>query len=185
MPRNLPIGVFAMLSLGAACMLLAGCATDLGTGDHVVKELKQSYPITVGKLVSAQMDTSKRLRIYLQICQDATQNHVVCDESSFRVLAMVEADKKKILHRLADRYLQEGKEYPVYVYGPMCEGWEEMVIVPHCQKAVAIGIFDPHLQEYIVYSTLHGSGSFVESDGFNSFLEVTGKAVGTAKKVVK
>ncbi len=169
-----------------ACVLIPqGCATDLGTGRRVVDTLQNSYPITVGRLVTAQLDTRHRLRVYLQICEDADADGPVCSEESLRVLAMVEADKKSLLERIANRYLEAGREKPVYVYGPMCDGMQEMILVPRCQLAVALSIWDPYLRDYVVYSTLHGSGSFLESDGFGTFLEVTGRAAGIARKAAK
>jgi hypothetical protein len=144
-----------------------------------------THPITVGRLVEARMDTSHRLRVYLQICEDATPEGIVCSDDARRVLAMVEAKRKSLLQRLADRYLKDGRERPVYVYGPICDGLEEMILVPRCQIAVAMGIWDPYLQDYVIYSTLHGSGSFVESEGFNTLMEVTGRAAGIARKASK
>ena len=88
------------------------------------------------------------------------------------------------LRRLAERYLIEGRDKPVYIYGPMCDGMEEMVVVPRCQNAIALGVWDPYLNDYIVYSTLHGD-SVMESEGFQSFLEVTGKAAGVVRKAAK
>ncbi|MEN8183839.1 MAG: hypothetical protein ABFS46_15025 [Myxococcota bacterium] len=163
---------------------LLGCATDLGTGNAVVTDLRTSYPTTVGRLVTAYLDPSRRLRVYLQICADAGPDGPICSEEDLRVLAMVESNRKKLLQRLAGRYLQDGRDKPVYVYGPMCEGFEEMIVVPRCQNAVAIGIWDPHLQDYVVYSTLHGD-SILESEGFSSFLEATGTAAGVVKKASK
>lgn len=170
---------------GLGSLLLTACATDLGTGSRVVETLMASHPITVGKLVEAHMDTSDRLRVYLQICEDATAEGIVCAEDSRRVLAMVEADRKSLLRRLADRYLKDGKDHPVYVYGPICDGLEEMILVPRCQIAVAMGIWDPYLRDYVIYSTLHGSGSFVESEGFSTLMEVTSRAAGIARKAAK
>ncbi len=166
----------------ALATLLPACATDLGTGSRVISELQESYPITVGRLVDAHMDTRHRLRVYLQICQDAGPEGMVCADDDLRVLALVEADKKSLLERLAQRYLADGRDKPVYVYGPLCDGFGEMIVVPRCQTAVALGIWDPRLRDYVLYSTLHGSGSLIESDGFNTFLEVTGKAAGLARK---
>jgi hypothetical protein len=175
----------AALLLVLGTPVLAGCATNLGTGSHVIASLEATYPITVGRLVAAQLDTSHRLRVYLQICEDADAQGPVCSEESLRVLAMVEADKKSLLQRIASRYLEEGRDHPVYVYGPLCEGLQEMILVPRCQLAVALSIWDPHLEDYVVYSTTHGSGSFIESEGFNTFLEVTGRAAGIVKKAAK
>ena len=174
-----------VLCMLAVAVMLSACATDLGTGKKAVAELEQTYPITVGRLVKAEMDTSRRLRIYLEICEEGVDGELACHENTMRVLAMVEAEKKSILERLANRYLPEGTDRPIYVYGPMCDGLKEMVIVPHCQTAIAVGVWDPALREYVIYSPMHGSGSFVESEGFNTFLKVTGKAVGTAKKAVR
>ncbi|UCE85879.1 MAG: hypothetical protein JSU66_16390 [Deltaproteobacteria bacterium] len=169
----------------AASFLLSGCATNLGIGVQTVKQLEASYPITVGRLVEAHMDTGSRLRVYLQLCQDLGIAGMACSDDDLRILAVVEAEKKSLLRRLAERYLDEGREKPVYVYGPMCEGLEEMILVPRCQHAVALGVWDPYLQDYVLYSTEHGSGSLIESEGFNTFLELTGKAVGIAKKAAK
>ena len=171
--------------LALASLLLPSCATDLGTGADIARTLRQSYPITVGRLVEAYMDTSHRLRVYLQLCQDLGMEGMVCSEDDLRILAVVEAEKRGVLHRLAERYLEKGRDRPVYVYGPTCEGMEEMILVPRCQMAVALGVYDPHLKDYVLYSTLHGSGSLVESEGFHTFLELTGKAVGLAKKAAK
>ncbi len=178
----------SLLAAGAALALVAlpGCATNLGTGDTVVAELHTSFPTTVGKLVDAHMDTRHRLRVYLQICEDAgPDDGPVCSDDGLRVLALVEARKKRVLERLAHRHLVNGAERPVYVYGPMCEGFEEMILVPRCQHAVAIGVWDPYLRDYVVYSTQHGNGSFVESEGFETFLDLTGRAAGLARKAVR
>lgn len=173
-----------LASLLLALPLLA-CATDLGTGTDVVRNLEQAYPITVGRLVAATMDTGHRLRVYLQICEDEGPAGPICREDGVRVLAMVEANKKSLLQRIADRYLEAGKSKPVYVYGPRCEGLEEMILVPRCQSALALGIWDPHLEDYVFYSTLHGSGGMIESEGFNTFLEVAGRAAGIVKKAAR
>lgn len=165
-------------------LLSTSCTTNLGTGSKVVYSLKTSYPITVGRLVAAKLDPSRRLRVYLQICQDANDEGPVCSNDDLRVLAMVESGEKRLLKRLAERYLVEGKDKPVYVYGPMCEGLEEMILVPRCQKALAIGIWDPNLRDYVVYSTLHGD-SVLQSEGFENFLEVTGKATSVVRKAAK
>lgn len=175
----------ALLALILGTPIVGGCATNLGTGTDVVATLEASFPITVGRLVTAQLDTGHRLRVYLQICEDADAHGPVCSEDSLRVLAMVEANKKSLLRRLAERYLEEGRDHPVYVYGPLCEGLQEMILVPRCQVAVALSIWDPHLEDYVVYSTAHGSGSFLESEGFNTFLELTGRAAGIMKKAAK
>jgi predicted small secreted protein len=169
----------------AAALLLPACATNLGTGSRIAHLIETTYPITVGRLVEAHMDTGHRLRVYLQLCQDIGLGGLVCSEDDLRILAVVEAEKKSLLHRLAERYLDEGREKPIYVYGPMCEGLEEMILVPRCQTAVALGVWDPYLKDYVLYSTLHGSGALVESAGFNTFLELTGKAVGIIKKAAK
>lgn len=173
------------LTVVLTAFLLGGCATDLGTGSNVVESLLKTHPITVGRLVEARMDTNQRLRVYLQICEDATPEGVVCSDDGLRVLAMVEANRRSLLKRLAERYLQDGRDHPVYVYGPICDGLEEMILVPRCQIAVAMGIWDPYLQDYVIYSTLHGSGSFVESEGFSTLIEVTGRAAGLARKAAR
>jgi hypothetical protein len=173
-----------MILAVAATSLLSGCAHDLGTGSKVVADLKTSYPTTVGKLVTAYLDPSRRLRVYLQICRDADAAGPVCLEDDLRVLAMVESGRKSLLERLAGRYLQDGSDKPVYVYGPMCDGFEEMILVPRCQNAMAIGIWDPHLRDYVVYSTLHGD-SLIQSEGFENFIEATGMAAGVVKKAAK
>ena len=172
-------------ALASLLLLFPGCATNLGTGTEVVQDLSTHYPITVGRLVTAHLDPSKRLRVYLQICQDAGPDGPVCSEDDLRVLAMVESNRESLLKRLVERYLEAGKEQPIYVYGPMCEGMSEMILVPRCQTALALGIWDPLLRDYIVYSTLHGTGSFLESEGFDTFLEVTGRASGLARTAAK
>lgn len=166
-------------------LLCVACATNLGTGSSIAEEITATYPITVGRLVDAHMDTRHRLRVYLQICQDAGPDGMVCSEDDMRVLALVEADRKSLLERIAQRYLADGRDKPVYVYGPLCDGFGEMIVVPRCQTAVALGIWDPRLRDYVLYSTLHGSGSLIESEGFNAFLEVTGKAAGLVRKAAK
>ena len=163
-------------------MLLGGCAKDLGTGPEVVLALQDDYPITVGRLVEAHMDTTNRLRVYLEICEDAGPDGPICEENSLRVLALVQANKKSLLQRISERYLTAGRHMPVYVYGPRCEGIGEMILVPRCQQALAMGIWDPHLRDYVFYSTRHGSDSLLESEGFNTFLEVTGRAAGILRK---
>lgn len=173
------------LLVAAGLLLLTACATNLGTGSRTLRALENEYPITVGRLVETHMDTSRRLRVYLQLCQDLGTAGMVCSEDDLRILAVVEGQKKSLLKRLAERYLDEGRDKPVYVYGPMCEGIEEMILVPRCQMAVALGVWDPYLQDYVLYSTLHGSGSLIESDGFNLFLEMTGTAVGIVKKAAR
>lgn len=181
---------FAVRTIWGAILIvsslsLSSCATDLGTGSNVVEMLMASHPITVGRLVEAHMDTSDRLRVYLQICEDATPEGIVCSEEGRRVLAMVEADRRSLLKRLAERYLKDGRDHPVYVYGPICHGLEEMILVPRCQIAVAMGIWDPYLEDYVIYSTLHGSGSFLESEGFGTLMEVTSRAAGIARKAAR
>jgi hypothetical protein len=178
------LALVATLAALGVTLLLTGCAHDLGTGSKVVADLKTSYPTTVGKLVTAYLDPSRRLRVYLQICRDADAEGPVCLDEDLRVLAMVESGEKSLLERLAGRYLQDGSGRPVYVYGPMCEGFEEMILVPRCQNAMAIGIWDPNLKDYVVYSTLHGD-SLIQSEGFENFLEVTGRAAGVVKKAAK
>lgn len=173
-----------LLALVVATLVATGCGHNLGTGNQVVADLRTSYPTTVGKLVTAYLDPSRRLRVYLQICRDADAQGPVCLDNDLRVLAMVESSRKSLLERLATRYLQDGGDKPVYVYGPMCEGFEEMILVPRCQNALAIGIWDPHLRDYVVYSTLHGD-SVLESEGFENFLEATGKAAGVVRKAAK
>ena len=140
----------------------------------------------MGRLVDAHMDTKHRLRIYLQICQDAAPDgSMVCGDDDLRVMALVEANKRSLLERIAERYLNDGRDKPVYVYGPRCDGFEEMIVVPRCQTAVALGIWDPRLRDYVLYSTHHGSGALVDSEGFNSFLEVTGRAAGIVRKAAR
>jgi hypothetical protein len=164
-------------------LFILGCATDLGTGLQVMEQLEEAYPITVGKLVAAHMDPSRRLRVYVSLCHE-NPDGAVCGREEPRVLAMVESGEKRLLERLAERYLIEGRDKPLYIYGPMCDGLEEMVVVPRCQSAIALGVWDPYLNDYIVYSTLHGD-SVMESDGFATFLEVTGKAAGVVRKAAK
>jgi hypothetical protein len=164
-------------------LLSMGCATDLGTGVAVMEKIEEAYPITVGKLVAAHMDQSRRLRVYVSLCHE-NPTGPVCGRDEPRVLAMVESGERRLLERLAERYLVEGRDKPVYVYGPMCDGMEEMVVVPRCQTAIALGVWDPYLNDYIVYSTLHGD-SMMESEGFENFLEVTGKAAGMVRKAAK
>jgi hypothetical protein len=167
----------------AVAWLATGCATDIGTGLQVIQKLEETYPITVGKLVAAHMDPNRRLRVYVSLCHE-NPNGPVCGRDEPRVLAMVESGERRLLERLAERYLIEGRDRPIYVYGPMCDGLEEMVVVPRCQNALALGVWDPYLNDYIVYSTLHGD-SVMESEGFENFLEVTGKAAGIARKAAK
>ena len=163
--------------------LATACATDIGTGTTVVEDLQQDYPISVGRLVHADVEPSRRLRIYLQLCT-REENRFVCAEEDPRMLALIESGEKKLLKRLAHQYLEEGSEMPVYVYGPHCEGLGEMVLVPRCQTAVALGVWDPHLKDYIVYSTLHGD-SMVSSPQFENFISVTARATGVAKNAAK
>jgi hypothetical protein len=150
----------------------------------VVADLETTYPTTVGKLISAYLDPSRRLRIYLQICRDAGPEGPICLDEDLRVLAMVESGHKSLLQRLATRYLEDGRDKPVYVYGPLCDGFEEMILVPRCQNALAIGVWDPNLHDYVVYSTLHGD-SVLQSQGFESFLEATGRAAGIVRQAAK
>lgn len=180
----LSCGSLRILLAAVSALALGGCAHDLGTGSEVVADLQTSHPTTVGRLVTAYLDPSRRLRVYLQICRDADGDGPVCLDEDLRVLAMVESGQKKLLERLAARYLQDGSEKPVYVYGPMCDGFEEMILVPRCQNAMAIGIWDPHLRDYIVYSTLHGD-SLIRSEGFENFLAATGRAAGVVGKAAK
>ena len=163
--------------------LSTACATDIGTGTHVIEDLRQDYPISVGRLVHADVEPSRRLRIYLQLCQREGSGYT-CAEDDPRMLAMIESGEKKLLKRLAHQYLTEGSGMPVYVYGPPCEGLGEMVLVPRCQSAVALGVWDPHLKDYIVYSTLHGD-SMVSSPHFENFIEVTARATSVAKGAAK
>ena len=165
-------------------LLPVACTTNLGTGSQVLQHLRASYPITVGRLVATHLDPSRRLRVYLQICQDGDEGGPVCSEGDLRLLAMVESGRKSLLERLAERYLVEGREMPVYVYGPMCDGLAEMILVPRCQTALALGIWDPNLKDYVIYSTTHGDG-VLESEGFERFIEVTGRASGIARKAAK
>ena len=167
----------------AVALLSAGCATDLGTGLQVMEKLEETYPITVGKLVAAHMDPSRRLRVYVSLCHE-NAGVPVCGREEPRVLAMVESNERKLLERLAERYLIEGRDKPIYIYGPMCDGMGEMVVVPRCQNAIALGVWDPYLNDYIVYSTLHGD-SVMESQGFENFLSVTGEAAGFVRKAAK
>jgi len=172
-----------LVALLAVALLSAGCATDLGTGLQVMEKLEETYPITVGKLVAAHMDPSRRLRVYVSLCHE-NPGGPVCGREEPRVLAMVESNERKLLERLAERYLIEGRDKPVYIYGPMCDGMGEMVVVPRCQNAIALGVWDPYLNDYIVYSTLHGD-SVMESEGFENFLAVTGKAAGLVRGAAK
>jgi len=167
----------------ALAIAVAGCATNIGTGSQVMEKLEETYPITVGKLVAAHMDPSRRLRVYVSLCHESPKGPV-CGREEPRVLAMVESGERALLERLAERYLIEGRDKPVYIYGPMCDGMEEMVVVPRCQNAIALGVWDPYLDDYIVYSTMHGD-SITQSEGFQTFLAVTGEAAGLARKAAK
>ncbi len=180
-PTRLPAFLLWTL-LPLTSLLLPGCATNLGTGGQAMLQIDQNYPITVGRLVESYLDTSSRLRVYLQICEDAGPQGPICSEGSVRMLAMVEAQRTSLLKRIDERYLKAGKERPVYVYGPVCDGMGEMIMVPRCQVAIALGIWDPNLRDYVFYSPRHGSGSLIESQGFNTFLEITGRAAGIARK---
>jgi hypothetical protein len=173
-----------LLPFVVVVVLLPACTTNLGTGTDVLQNLQASYPITVGRLVTTHLDPSRRLRVYLQICQHGDEGGPVCSEADLRLLAMVESGRKSLLERLAERYLVEGREMPVYVYGPMCDGLKEMILVPRCQTALALGIWDPNLKDYVIYSTTHGDG-VLESEGFERFIEVTGRASGIARKAAK
>ena len=153
-------------------ILLGGCATNLGTGAKVVQNLEDTHPTTVGRLIEAQLDTDGRLRIYVET------------DESVRVLAMVRSDNESLLKRIAERYLEAGQGHPIYVYGPLCVGLEEMIVVPHCQRALALGIWDPHLESYVVYSTEHGSGDFFESKGFGAFVGAVDKVGGVARNAL-
>jgi len=189
LPHAFPLVPFTLafsmwLPVLVLVVLPTGCSTDLGTGTKVVQSLQASYPITMGRLVTAQLDPSRRLRVYLQICQDGDEGGPVCSESDLRLLAMVESGRKSLLERLAERYLVEGREMPIYVYGPMCDGLKEMILVPRCQTAMALGIWDPNLKDYVIYSTTYGDG-VLESEGFERFIEVTGRASGIARKAAK
>lgn len=183
--RNERIATCTCLITGLLLLAVSqtGCATNLGTGGSVVDELVEDYPITVGHVVEARMDTKTRLRVYIDICEEADEP-LGCIRGNLRLLAMVEAHKKGVLERLANRYLLDGKDKPIYVYGPLCEGLEEMILVPRCQLAVAISVWDPDLKDYIVYSTLHGDGALVDRPGFQTFLGVTGKAANIARKAL-
>jgi len=175
--------VLATLFAVALLSLSTACATNIGTGRKVMEKLEDTYPITVGKLVAAHMDPSRRLRVYVSLCHE-NPTGPVCGREEPRVLAMVESNERKLLERLAERYLVEGRDKPVYIYGPMCDGMEEMVVVPRCQNALALGVWDPYLNDYIVYSTLHGD-SVMESEGFQNFLQVTGQAAGILRQAAK
>ncbi len=173
--------------LGAAVGLLAalvtGCATNMGTGTRVVEDLASDHPITMGKLVRAHVEPSRRLRVYLQLCQNI-DGVWTCDEHDPRILAVIESGEKQLLKRLAQQYLVEGSEMPVYVYGPRCDGLEEMILIPRCQTALALGVWDPNLRDYIVYSTKHGD-TVIKSDGFENFIDVTARATSLARNAAK
>ena len=171
------------LALAIWTVLAMACTTDIGTGTTVVEDLRQDYPISVGRLIHADVEPSRRLRIYLQLCHREGSGYTCADEDP-RMLALIESGEKQLLKRLAHQYLIEGSEMPVYVYGPPCEGLGEMVLVPRCQTAVALGVWDPNLQDYIVYSTLYGD-SMVTSPQFENFIEVTARATGVAKGAAK
>ncbi|MDJ0866871.1 MAG: hypothetical protein QNK03_12235 [Myxococcota bacterium] len=179
-----PISKASIRLLATALLAATGCATDLGTGPEALEDLSYDYPITVGRLVEARMDTKDRLRVYLSICHDAGATGPVCASGGLRMLAIAEAKTKRVLERLAERYLIDGAERPVYVYGPICEGMQEMILVPRCQLAMAIGVWDPGLDDYIVYSTMHGEGALIDSEGFKTFIDLTGRAAGLARKSV-
>ncbi len=173
--------------IGVAIMVWAGlgtaCATNMGTGSSVVEQLSASHPITVGRLIRAEVEPSRRLRIYIQLCQNIDAAWV-CDDNDLRVLAVIESGEKQLLKRLAQQYLVQGRDMPVYVYGPPCDGLQEMILIPRCQTAIALGVWDPSLRDYIVYSTLHGDG-LMKSDGFNEFIEVTAKATSLARNAAR
>ena len=122
MPRALIVAL-------ALALLSSGCATDLGTGLSVMEQLEETYPITVGKLVAAHMDPSRRLRVYVSLCHESPNGPAQCGREEPRVLAMVESGERRLLERLAERYLIEGRDKPLYIYGPMCDGLKEMVVV--------------------------------------------------------
>ncbi len=168
---------------GLVALLWTGCATNMGTGTTVVEQLASEYPITMGRLVRADVEPSRRLRVYLQLCPNI-DGAWACDEHDPRMLAVVESGEKQLLRRLAQQYLVSGREMPVYVYGPRCDGLEEMILIPRCQTALALGVWDPALRDYIVYSTMHGDG-VMKSAGFESFIEVTARATSLAKNAAK
>ena len=180
MTRRVTRGIALLVWIGLA----TSCATDIGTGETVVDHLKQDYPISVGRLVHADVEPSRRLRIYLQLCLRNDGPGYTCTEDDQRMLAVIESGEKKLLKRLAHQYLAQGSEMPVYVYGPHCDGLGEMVLIPRCQTAIALGVWDPHLRDYIVYSTLHGD-SMVSSPEFENLIEVTARATGVAKNAAK
>ena len=104
----------ALVATLALALLLTGCAMDLGTGLGVMEQLEETYPITVGKLVAAHMDPSRRLRVYVSLCHE-NPNGPVCGREEPRVLAMVESGERSLLERLAERYLIEGRDKPLYI----------------------------------------------------------------------
>jgi hypothetical protein len=177
------IGKRIALAIMLCAGLGTGCATDIGTGEGVVKDLLSDYPITVGKLIRADIEPSRRLRIYIQLCENV-DGVLLCEDHNQRMLAVIQSGEKKLLERLATQYLAKAGQMPIYVYGPHCEGLEEMILIPRCQTAVALGVYDPALKDYIVYSTLHGDG-LLNSAGFANFIEVTGKATSLARSVAK
>ena len=79
----------------ALALVVAGCSTDLGTGFQVMEKLEETYPITVGKLVAAHMDPSRRLRVYVSLCHENATGPV-CGREEPRVLAMVESGERKL-----------------------------------------------------------------------------------------
>ena len=167
-------------------LLAAGCATDVGTGSDVLTNLKSSYPISVGRLVAAQLGPSRRLKVYVQLCamRDVSPVQLDCQPDDQRLVAVIESSETKLLRRFAETYLPQGGDMPLYVYGPSCEGLAEMILVPRCQRAMAISAWDPHLQDYVVYSTLYGD-SVLESSGFENFVSVTGRITGLVRKASK
>ncbi len=174
---RIALGIMIWAGLGA------GCATDMGTGERVVEDLLSDYPITVGKLIRADIEPSRRLRIYIQLCQNV-DGVLTCEDHNQRMLAVIQSGEKKLLQRLANQYLANSGEMPIYVYGPPCDGLEEMILIPRCQTAVALGVYDPSLRDYIVYSTLHGDG-MLNSDGFANFIEITATATSLARNAAK
>ena len=88
------------------------------------------------------MDTTSRLRVYLEICEDAGPDGPICEKDSLRVLALVEANRKSLLQRIAERYLTAGRDMPVYVYGPRCEGVGDVCLATaHCDEQVTLLYF--------------------------------------------
>lgn len=165
---------------------LLACATNLGTGESVYRELQSSYPIAIGRLVAAQVEPSRRLKVYLQLCEmrDVSPIALDCKEEDPRLLAIIESSETKLLKRFAQQYLPLGQEMPVYVYGPSCDGLGEMILIPRCQRAVAISVWDPHLRDYIVYSTMHGD-TVLESSGFENLVQATSRITGVARRAAK